>query len=98
MKVNIVGTNKRSGVSKKSGNAYTAVDLYFTYPATNVNGVVAAEKTLFDSDLEAHPVIYQIKPGDVVNLDYGPTGRVVGVEIVPASSSPAQPVNRTFGK
>lgn len=97
MKVNVVGTRVRSGKSKKTGNDYNCVDLYFTYPATNVTGVVAAEKAFFDSDLEAFPVIRQIKPGDVVDLDYGPTGWLVGLEVVSAGSTPL-PKSGMFGK
>lgn len=98
MKVNVVGKRERSGKSKKTGNDYNCIDLYFTYPASNVTGVVAAEKAFFDSDLDSFPVIRQIKPGDVVDLDYGPTGWLVGVELVPAAAAPIPPKSGLFGK
>lgn len=92
MKVNVVGTRKRSGTSKKTGNPYNCVDLFFTYPASGCVGLMAGEKALFDSDLETFPVINTIKPGDIVNLDYGPTGYLVGIEIVGSSGAPASPL------
>ena len=97
MKVNVIGVGRNKGVSKKTGNPYDNVNVYYTCPDPRVNGLKAVEKTFFDSDRQAFPVIDQIKPGDILNLEYGPNGWLLSVELLPAAAAPI-PKSGVFGK
>lgn len=92
MKVNVIGLRKVSGTTK-AGQAYKAVDLFYTYQNPDCDGVMTGNKRLYDNIMDKFPVAHMIKVNDVVNLDFDNGGYLVGLEIVPVSSpAPAAPI------
>lgn len=78
MQAMLLGKVHRSGVSKKSGNAYDNTVVYVSYPSRGIEGQVTEEIWLSGRDYPVHALTI----GEIYNIDRDNRGRVVGFDRV----------------
>ena len=86
MKVKVLGIQFVDYVSRKTGNPVKGVTLHSCYPDGQVKG--EAVDSIFVSDNLGLDFLYQILPGDEVDIEYNNRGYVAGAALSPGNQSP----------
>lgn len=73
MKYEVLGTQAVDYVSRRTGNPVKGVTFYVKYKDAQIHGEATA--SVFVSDNLAIPCIADIKPHDIVDVEYSPRDR-----------------------
>lgn len=77
MRVKVLGYREVNMVDDKTGRPIVGVTLFISYPMDGVFGEMATKQYISDQLRSACG--FRPEVGKVVNLEYGPNGRPVGV-------------------
>lgn len=83
MKYEVLGTQAVDYVSRKTNNPVKGVTLYVKYKDAQVHGEATAN--IFVSDNLKIACIADVKPHDVVDVEYSPRGYVADLRLSPAA-------------
>lgn len=79
MKYEVLGTQAVDYISRKTGNPVKGMTLYVRYKDAQVHGDATAN--IFVSDNLNISCVADIKPGNVVDVEYSPRGYVAGLSL-----------------
>lgn len=90
MKMNVIGVQQHDYISKKDNRPVRGVSLHCSFDDAMVDG--QAVDSLFISDrLECFLEVRHVKPGDVVDVEYGRRGYIADVTIIPRENPASSP-------
>ena len=80
MKAKVLGKSRMDVVSKKTGQPFRATVLHSCYPHPQVPEGERVEQIMVSDTLEC-PVLGDIHPGSVIDVEYDSRGYVVDVQL-----------------